>query len=441
MKKKFIGAFILCSLMITFIVMGLMSMGTALIPIGVGVVLGTRDTTTGNQTIYTRDVMDIVPFIYRGQYPLTQFFLAKDMRQKVVKTKDSAFEHFEKQQITNNTTTTVAITGGSTTEALTVTADIFRINDVVIIEETGDWCDVSAVDTLSCTVRRIGGGNVTAYASTGATVRRLGTGFSDKYVKQTAMSNNADAGITGYNQISIEAIDMSGREQSAERFGDTEDWEGIFEETLFNMMFDDEQMFLLNGSATKETLSDGIRTHSAGFRGGITTNVDTYSGTIDMIDIDDFLEKIMIRGVRGVPNVRVAHAGNKYYRQLSQALKKEYNWTQDKKDKESAIISLYANLSKVGDDPEVLTYWSEFGQVIYVNNQCMEGKWSYNCLYTHPSLYRMRFQGDDTNGSRKYRLEENIQALGSGNRLDNIMTDKGLHIETEKLMGWHNKAT
>lgn len=400
-------------------------------------VLGVRTTANTESTIKVRNVDNLMPYIWRNQYPITQFFLAKDMRQEMTDGNDSAFEHFEKDQRSSTTTIAAGITGGANTESVVVTTAIFRVNDTVIIDSTGDICDLASVAGTTVGLRKVGGGNITAGVA-GCNIRRLSSAFSDNYSKQTAYSNNAEGKI-GYCQIMLEAIQMTGREQAAKKFGGNEDWDVIFEETAANLMYDQDQAWLMNGAAVKETLADGVRTHSAGLRGGITTNVNEYAGTLDMDEVDDHLETFMVRGVKGYANEWIAWCGNKYMRQLNKALKKERNWEQSESDKKEAIIKIYGGLHKNGANPEIFKYNAEFGTVYFMWNPNLVDKWSYNAVYIHPQCLKMRFMNKDKNGPRKYRVEENVQDNGGGNRHDQIITDTGLHIKTEKLMAWHNK--
>lgn len=409
---------------------GLLILGAAII--------GTRTTANTNGDITVRNVENIMPYIWRNQAPINQFFISKKMRQQMTDGKDSLFEHFEKDQRANTTTLTSGLTGGSTTEAtVPVGADIFRVNDTVIIDSTNDFCDVTAIATGTINLRRVGGGNITA-ASSGATIRRLSTAFSDKYAKQEAYSNTAD-GKSGYCQIMLEAIDMTGREQAAKKYGGNETWDSIFEETSANLMYDQDLAWLYNDAAVKETVSDGVRTHSVGFRGGLTTNVREWAGELDMDEVDDMLEQIMMRGVKGYANEWLGFMGSKYMRGLNKALRSERNWEQSDEDKKQAIIKVYGGLHKGGSNPQIFTYYAEFGTVYFIWNPNLVDKWSYSGLYIHPECVKLRYMNNDEDGPRKYRVEKNVKTPGAGNKHDQILTDTGLHITTEKLMGWHNK--
>jgi len=401
-------------------------------------IIGTRTTANTSSDIHVRNVENIMPYIWRNQSPITQFFITKDIRQEMTDGKDSAFEHFEKDQRANSATLTTGLTGGANTEAtVAVSEDIFRINDTVIVDSTSDFLDVTAIATGTINLRRVGGGNITA-ASSLSSIRRLAPSFSDKFVKQESYSNTPD-GKTGYCQIMLEALDMTGREQAAKKYGGNEDWDVLFEETGANMMYDQDQAWLYNDAAIKETLSDGVRTKSAGFRGSVTSNVNEWSGALDMDEVDDMLEMFMIRGVKGYSNEWIGWAGTKYVRALNKALKAERNWQQSDSDKKEAIIRIYGGLHKGGANPEIFKYNAPFGTVYYMWNPNMVDKWSNSCLYTHPQCIKMRYMDKDKNGPRKYRVEENVQTPGAGNKHDQILSDVGLHIKTEKLMGWHNK--
>lgn len=401
-------------------------------------VLGVRSTANTESTIHVRNVDNIMPYIWRNQAPINQFFMAKDLRQEMTDGLDSAFEHFEKDQRANTTTVAAGITGGSNTEVLVVGEEIFRKNDTVTIDATGDVCDVSAVSGTSITLRRVGGGNITA-GTAGVTIRRLATAFSDNYVAQTAYSNNA-TGKTGYCQIMLEAIQMTGREQAAKKYGGNEDWSKILEETLANLAYDQDNSWIYNTAAVKETLSDGVRTHSVGLMGGITTNVGEYAGSLSMDEVDDHLESFTTRGVKGYANEWICWAGTGYIRQLNAALKAERNWVQSDADKKDAIIRIYGGLHKGGADPEILKYNAEFATIYYMWNPNLVGRFKNIAVYVHPQCMKMRYMNNDEDGPRKYRVEKNVKTPGAGNKHDQILTDTGLHIMTEKLMSWHHQA-
>ena len=427
------------ALLIAFCVfMGTLSLGLLGSGLVLGATLGVRTTANTTANIHVKNVDDIMPYIWSNQYPITQFFLAKDLRQEMTDGIDSAFVHFEKDQRSNSTTIAAGLTGGANTEtSVTVTSAIFRNNDTVIIDETNDILDLYDVSSTTVSFRRVGGGNITA-ASAGCTVRRLAPSFSDNFSRQTAYTTNSDE-KTGYCQISLEAVQMTGREQAAKKYGNNEDWDQIFEETAANLMYDQDNAWLMNGAAVKETVSDGVRTKSAGLRGSLTTNVAEWAGTLEMSDVDDALALIMVRGVKGYTNEWIGWGGSKYMRGLNAALRKERNWEQSDADKKEAIIRVYGGLHKGGSTPEIFKYNAEFGTVYYMWNPNLVDKWSNSCVYTHPQCLKMRYMNKDKNGPRKYRVEENVQDNGGGNRHDQILSDVGLHIKTEKLMGWHNK--
>lgn len=434
MTIGYFGLIVFCILISSFLPSVLLGTGLVL-----SAVLGVRTTANTESTIKVRNVDDIMPYIWSNQFPITQFFLTKDSRQEMTDGDNSKFEHFEKDQRANTTTIAAGLTGGANTEtSVTVASAIFRNNDTVIIDETNDICDLYDVSSTTISLRRVGGGNITA-ATAGCNIRRLAPSFSDNFSRQTAYTTNAE-GKTGYCQISLEAIQMTGREQASKKYGNNDSWESIFEETSMNLKFDQDNAFLMNGAAVSETVSDGVRTKSAGLRGSITTNVSEWSGSLDMLEVDDALATIMVRGVKGYTNEWIGWAGTKYIRGLNAALKKERNWEQSDKDKADAIIRVYGGLHKSGQVPNIFVYYAEFGTVYYMWNPNLVDKWSNSCVYTHPQCIKMRYMNSDKNGPRKYRVEENVQDNGGGNRHDQILSDVGLHIKTEKLMGWHNKS-
>ena len=116
---------------------------------------GTITTTLAGaaENLKVRDVESKITKLPPYLTPIDDFFFTNPM-QNVVTTGDRGKkEWYEDAFLPDVTTLTAAVTGGATPTA-SVAAAIFRAEDTVLFEETGEVAKLTAVSTLTLTCKR-----------------------------------------------------------------------------------------------------------------------------------------------------------------------------------------------------------------------------------------------------------------------------------------------
>ena len=391
-------------------------------------VLGTRTTLNTTTTNKVRDVESMMKWIRPFQTPITQYFVGDKRRQEVTFGDRSKFEWYEDTDLSRSTTLPSGITTGSTTKTgVAVGANIFRVNDLVFFPSTRQTARVTVVTSGSSTIDLIlvSSGTFTVVAS-GAVVKNLRSAHADNYSRQSS-ATTTETLKTGYCQIGLEAISMTGRQQAAKPYTG-KDWAYQVKKKLEEMKRYVEDMFLFNPASTDDSTNDF--TYSAGAVGAITTNDISYSGTVDDSELVDFLEVVM---AQGSPE-RFMFCGSKYMKDIDRFLKDVF--THNTND----FIKSYGGVTTQRNNPEFLTYKSPFGLVHFVWHPLMTNEYSYNALCLDLEKIKMRYMNDDEVGSRKFRIEKDVQDLGSGNKHDQMLSDIGFQFCEEINHGWHRKA-
>jgi len=376
------------------------------------------------------------------QTPLNQFYVMTKQGSKSTKESRSIFRWHEKTPLARSTTVSSGITGGSTTAAaIPVADDIFRVYDTIFVESTGDTLRVTAVDTSAHTISVIKTTGLAAgvYATAGnivtvsanATIRNLVPSATEVYARTSSLTNNATE-ITGYCQIGLDAVQMSGREDATDHWTDGEDFKALIDEKLVEISKYEERKWLLNGIPYDDQSNNF--TYSGGFRGMVQTNVSYYNGTyIDEPALDDALETIY---AKQDTNILYGYAGTKFIRGLGKMMKDRFSW----KISQEEIIKAYGGISKQGGSPQLLRYNSDFGIVYFMWDPLLEGDvFAYSALILNRKHSRMRFMQNDSIGSRKFRIEPNVQDLGTGSIMDQMIWDTGLEVGPEVYDGWIHK--
>lgn len=392
-------------------------------------VLGTRTTLNTTTTNKMRDVESMMKWIRPFQTPITQYFVGDKRRQEVTFGDRSKFEWYEDEDLSRSTTLPSGISSGSTTKTgVSVGANIFRVNDIVFFPSTRQTARVTVVTTGSSTIDLIlvSSGTFSAVAS-GATVKNLRSAHADNYSRQSS-ATTTETLKTGYCQIGLEALSMTGRQQASKPYTG-KDWAYQVKKKLEEMKRYVEDMFLYNPAATDDSSND--ITYSAGAVGAITTNDITYTGSVDDSELVDFLEVVM---AKGSPE-RYMYCGSKYMKDIDAFLKDVF--THNTND----FIKSYGGVTTAKNNPEFLTYKSPFGLVHFVWHPLMTNEYAYNALCLDLEQVKMRFMADDEIGSRKFRIEKDVQDNGAGNKHDQMLSDIGFQFCGEaSYHGWHRKA-
>lgn len=391
-------------------------------------VLGARTT---QNTFTSNNAIDIDPqlkYIQEYQTPITQWMIMDKAASKSVKESRSKFRWNEKTPLSRQSTLTAGLTGGSATESGVAVGDytLFRHGDTCFIESTGDMLVVTNdVTSNSINFKAVGGGNITT-ASAGAVIRIINSAKTEVYTRQKSLTNNPTQS-TGFCQIGLDAVEISGREDAADKYTDGEDFEGLIDEKLVELSKYEERKWLYNSAAYDDTAAN--ITYSAGFRGTVLTNVKYFTGAVDETEIGDALQQVF---AKQDTHSLMAYAGATYMRQIDTFLKETFTYNTDD------VIKVYGGLAKKAGSPKLLKWMSPWGEVTFCWNPMLEGDvYSKACLFLNRKYVKMRYMKNDSKGSRKFRIEPNVQDNGGGSFHDQMMWDTGLEVGPEVYHGWH----
>lgn len=381
-------------------------------------------------TNYDIDVDKILHRKFDYQTPITQFFMMNNKASAPTKEALGKFRWREKGSLLR-TTTVSAITGGATSEDTITfgTANVIKLNDVIYIESTGDilWVDTRNSST-SFNVTNTVNANISAVTAE-TTVRVLTSAVKEDYARSVALTNEGEEKY-GYTQIGLESVGMSTKEAAAARYVEEDGgWNALIDEKIEDIKKYEERKYLYNNAAYYDsTTTIGF---SAGFKGAVTTNVSYYDGDLDEAELEDFLETLF---AANDTSELIFDCGSKYVKQLNSFLKDVYTYNTDD------YIKVYGGIAKGAGDPRLVKYMSPWGTAYFRWNPMLEGTvYSYGALATNPKHIKMRYMKNDPVGSRKFRIEPNVQDPGTGIIQDQFMWDTGLQCALETTHGWHLK--
>lgn len=401
----------------------------------ISVVAGARtNANTSAQNIKVRDVESKINLLKPYKTPLQDFFASKFMGEKETRGEKSKHEWNEDAYLPDTVTATSGITGGGTTETIPVSSDYFLPYDTVLVESSGDMLLVTSISTGNIIVKKVGAGNITA-ASANVNIQRLSPAFAETGLKQTALSTITTA-KSCYCQIIKKAVSLSGREQAANTYGDG--WKYQWIKAGLEVKEANERVWLMNGASYNDTALD--ITYSAGMRGIFTTNYVEYNGSIDEVELDDFLTQIVNNGNSDeASGTLVLMAGGLAINDIHKFMKSRYSIMQDSKQLEIATYGLAT--AEKSARPHFIDYIHPLAGILRVvwNPQLKGSKWGASAVCFDPAMLTRMYMGSDEDGVRKYRTEEAIKTPGQDVKEGQMLFDQGLRIKLEQTGGWFAK--
>jgi len=385
-----------------------------------GTIIGTQ--TTVNQ-LAANQMPDVDRFLYLlepYQTPLMQkLYFEKNKSEKVIN-ENGKFSWFEDELFPHQTTVT-NITGGATSEDnITVGSyTYFNVGDVWLIDTTEQVVYIDSLDSNQVDITILDGAtNITA-CTTGS-MRKIGSRNHEFDTARTAVFTSE---IEKYNYCTIhsETVTTSGRYQAGEKYTNGKSHAEQVKKATLQMKLTFERNFWFSTLAYSGTISTNYRiTFGEGFLGRVTTNKVPYTGTITEDVFEDFLKTVFQKGSK----VRDIYLGADALMDINKFIKDKYQ--------------LNNMTTEYGVD--VAKYTTPFGKANLIWNPIFEGKFSYSAFAVDPSKIKMRYMDSDDKGSRKFRLEENVQTPGTDGKSTKLMADIGCQIPNEEVHGILYKA-
>lgn len=396
-----------------------------------GVVSTVRSSATALAANQKPDIDTVLRLIKPYQTPLFQWLFLSNKQSKVVLNANGKFSWFEDEYLPHQTTisTSSAISLTSTyylnfTSSNCTDVSFFKLNDLVYIEATDEVAFVSTVtSSTDITLTKVHSTIPTALTvipagSNGSYVRIIGSWNLENNEKVTSVTTEE---VEVYNYLTIfnEGIGTTGRDQAGQNYtdGKTHDEEVMKKMEEMKMMYERNAIYS-NVAYSYGTTTATKKTVGKGFKGFITTNAVSYSGAISEAALDAFFAQVFAKG----SNQRTFLVGNNLFNGIMDIIKAKQGSFDPVVDGSYGV--------------RVVNYIHGMGDVKIVRDQMLEGKFSNNGFLYEESQVIPRHMGNDKKGSRKFRLEANVETPGADRTETKLLADIGLQFNNQELAGY-----
>jgi hypothetical protein len=380
-------------------------------------------TILGPQTTVNQLAANQMPDIDRMLYllepyqtPLMQkLFFGKGKSEKCINA-NGKFEWFEDELVPHQTTIS-NITGGAASEDnITVgSTNPFNEGDVFLIEDTEQLIYVDSVASNLIDITTLNGDIITA-CTTGY-IRKVGSRNHEFDVARPAQMTKEIAKFN-YCTIFSETVTTSGRYQAGEKYTGGKSHAEQVQKKILEMKLTYERNFWFSTLAYSGTISTNYRfTFGEGVLSRVSTNKIQYTGVLSEAVWDDFLKTVFT--AKGSSNNKDVYVGGNVLAAISKFVKDKY--------REASITKEYG--------VDITTYITGFGRINVIWNPLFEGKFQNYAFAIDPKNIKMRYMADDDKGSRKFRIEENVQTPGTDGKSTKILSDLGVQIANEEIHG------
>lgn len=389
---------------------------------------GNLGTASLNQASVVPDIEKVLQILKPYQTPLLQFLWFGKRDAKEVKNAYAKFSWFENEFYPHQTNITAAISSSGTPATLTLASSncgaytIFNLDDIVLIEETEQMAFVSAINSSQAVLTHIDGtSNLTSLENLGGYIKIIGSRNSENNGVRTAVTTRE---IEKFNYLTIfsESIATTGRQQAGEYYTDGTDHAALVAKRIEEMKLQAERYFMFAPSQGYATSGNYRTTWGHGFLGRVTSNVNTYTGTLSETVFDDHLMEVFEKG----SNYKIHLCGSNQLKDINAFIKSRYELVPD------PVTKVYG--------VDLREYITPFGKIGIVWNPVMDGKFANYGFTIDANKVRLRFMAADKKGARKFRVEEGVETPGQDGTTTKILMDIGLELHNEECHGILKKA-
>lgn len=394
-----------------------------------GVVSTVRSSATALAANTKPDIDSVLRLIKPYQTPLMQWLFFSNKQSKVVLNKNSKFSWFEDEYLPHQTTVTAAVNLTSTyylnlTSSNCADVSFFKLYDLVYIEANDELAFVSTVTsptditltkvhaTIPTALTAIAAGDIGSY------VKIVGSWNLENNEKTTSLTTQ-EVEVYNYCTIFNEGIGSTGRDQAGENYtdGKTHDEEVMKKMEEMKLMYERNFLFS-NVAATTGTTTATKKTIGKGLKGFFTSNAVSYAGAISEVALDNFFSQVFAKGSQN----RTFVVGNNLFNGIAKIAK----------DKQGSFPSVID--SSYGG--RVNTYIHGMGDVKIVRDSLMDGKFANAGFIYQEDQIIPRHMGNDKKGSRKFRIEANVETPGADRTETKLLADIGLQVNNQELGGF-----
>lgn len=301
------------------------------------------------------------------------------------------------------------VSGGTTTTIVVDDGSRYIPNEILLVEETGEYLLVTTVTGNSLTVIRGMGGTAITAVTNVMHVQLIGNGHEEASSLPVAITQQGNARMN-YTQIFRNAWAVSGTAKAVTyRTGDkvaankrncaiyhSEDQER-------SMIWGVKHITSMNGKPFR--LTDGILSQIRQYGGNLlTAATGGTAGNLSQTDFNDFIRQVFRKNIKGQPNERIAICGDIALQSLNNMATLDGNYQIFAGEKVLGIM--------------VTRIQTPFGSLNLMTHPLMNENpvWQHELYVLHPGAIR-----------RRMLRETNQEGYDSnGNRIDGIDADQGV---------------
>lgn len=375
------------------------------------------------------DIDQVLKVLEPYQKPFSSFLMLSKRKSKPVYSQYAKFEWFEKVFYPHYAAVAGPISLTSTTLVLTAALvpekAIFGLQDIVLVEETGEMAYVSSVTAGggSDVVLTHMDGSTTLTAITvglGTNIRIIGT-RTFEYGGRIAAKQVQEVNVYNYLNEFKRYVTTSGRQEAGEAWTDGLSHDERVEQKVKELQLEIERYFFFANGRGYATSGNERTTWGYGLDGYLSTNVKTYSGKLTEDAFRSYLKSVMALG----SGKKIHFAGSNQMEDIEAFLKDYYSLQQT--PKELAVFEEFGAVVK--------TFRLFSGTVSLVWDPVLDLA-AADCGYTvDEENVMLRHMGPDKKGSRKFRIRTNTQDPDSNGTETEILFDCGLQVELEATHG------
>lgn len=373
------------------------------------------------------DIDTVLRVLEPYQTPILQYMFFSGKTSKPVRNQAGKFDWFEDELFPHQTTilSTLALAGTSPDTLVVTAADaditMLKLGDLVYVEYYDEMLYVSAqtVGTSATLAHPDGTTAPTAWAAAavGSYIKVIGSMFDENSGVPLSLSTQE---INVYNRLTIfnESVKSTGRQQAGDSWTDGTTHDEQVAKKMKEMKLQYERNFIYSLSTGVVTTNSIQRTYGKGLLGFITTNAQDYAGTLTEEVWDDYLTAVLAKG----SDQRTHYCGNAQFNDIQKIVK----------DK----LGNFPPVQKTAYGVRFHTYIHGMGDVNIVRHPLFDGKFTNAGITVEQKNLIGRHMANDKKGSRKFRIEANVETPGADRTETKLLADIGLEFPNQETAGY-----
>ena len=360
--------------------------------------------------------------------PITQFlFFSKGAKQIEVTSKLGKHEWYEDELYPYQSTVQAGhdFAGGGATGTLYVTDPTYFVEySIILLEESSTMARITSTFTGNyCTISSLDGTTLLGAATAGSGIKIITEVVNEYGGVPTALSTEA---VGKYNNLCLmtKSVATTGRDEAGRAWTDGESHDEQVEKKIEEMKFNFERAVLLSNNApvAAQVSTDGsnsyLWTWGEGLIHRISTNTVPYTkGSMTEPQWNKYITQVMEKG----SDFRIHYAGTQQITDIN-------SWI-------GAKVQLKDNVTHEYGVKATRLYPPTGGAVDIVWDPVLDGAYSGYGFTIDPECLALLYMAPDKKGSRKYRIEPNVETPGADGTTTKILMDVGHRLINEERCG------